>query len=75
MSQGKENAATLSCTLRGGRVRIPNSRYADDEGTRGGRGRARGGGRAGGGRVGGGVDLQVEASQLPSASGDVASEL
>ena len=78
MSQGKENAATLSSTLRQQKIRrsdrplIPNPRYADDEGARGGQGRGRAR-RGGGGRGGGGVEL--EASQLPSASGDVASEL
>ena len=79
MSQGKENMSTLMDSLRqekagvrrSDRTTIPSWRVREeDEGARGGRGRGRRGGRAGGG-----VDFEVEASELPSASGDVASQL
>ena len=81
MSQGKENMSTLMDSLRqekagvrrSDRTTIPSWRVREeDEGARGGRGR-HGGQR--GGRAGGGVDFEVEASEFPSASGDVASQL
>ena len=72
MSQGKENSSSLISKIRKMTVRKPGvtrsgrpstSRYAVDEGARVGRG---------GGR--GGVDVAEDEVELPSASGDVASQ-
>ena len=89
MSQGKENPASLQSKIRQMKVQKPGvtrsgrpstSRYAVDEGARVGRGGGRGGrggGRAGGqggGQGGGYMDHTPSASEVPSASGDVASQ-
>ena len=68
MSQGKENSSSLISKISKMMVRKPGvtrsgrpstSRYAVDEGARGGRG---------------GVDVAEDEVELPSASGDVASQ-
>lgn len=83
MSQGKQSTSSLMNTLRqqkvtrSGREPRPSTRYPPPSGE-GGRGRGGGGGRGRGGgggrgRGGGGAPFFLE-EEIPSASGDVASQ-